>query len=585
MLVLPRRFTKAAAGAFSDLSAFRGIAMTVESNNAPTAAHAFCPWCGGQLVRGARFCPGCGEATGEVSAVPDTPPAAWVAEEMDPRAEELPADVEETLPIWESAAVTGDEPVQARRVDKPSRRWMTVGAAALAVLLVAILAGTFGFRYLQDRPVHAAFGAAQQVFSPMVESFAEASDLEQVGFAGERAEDAVDRLTTRRAAIVSADTELARSMVPVIDAQVAAAQAGALLAGIDGSELSVWGEAHGSLATALEDLVAATKLLQLQDAESAQTVVDGQAMLSNLETVVGTAVAKQIEASVQRLLGELTSAKKTADVRATAEAATRDLQAGEAALKGMTPNSPQAEHLEASLAVNRAIAGLDLLDGATLGDWPSLRQSLTAALGSVPSDSPLVADGQKAVVGLNKLVARADSRLSDWQAAYDGAVQEKAADSTALAEYAAAMEAAMRRYSTLRSDLSDWIDRVESPNAYVTYDEAYSVLSQAQWDRQVIRDEMNGLPVPADVRAAHGELVSVVDDAIAAMQAAYDGATDSNYCMTSCYYKETPGWTRFSSESGRITEAYRTADQGWQAAVAAAKSSVESRTLPRKPQV
>ena len=462
---------------------------------------------------------------------------------------------------------------------------MTVGAAATAVLLVAILAGTFGFRYLQDRPVHEAFGAAQQVFAPMVESFAEANDLEQVGFAGQRAEDAVGRLSTRRTAIADADTELARSLVPVLDAQVAAAWAGAQLAGVEGSELGVWGEAHASLSTALEDLAAATKDLQLQDAESAQMVVDGQAMLSNLDTVVGTAVAKQIEASMQSLLGELTVAKKTADVRATAEAATRELQAGEAALKGMAPDSPQAEHLESSLAVNHAIAGLDLLDGETLGEWPSLRRSLTAAMGSVPSDSPLVADGREAVGGLNKLVARADTRLSDWQAAYDGAVQEKAADSTALAEYAAAMEAAMRRYSTLRTDLSEWIDRVESPNAYVTYDEAYSVLSQARWDRQVIRDEMNGLAVPADVQAAHGELVSVVDDAIAAMQAAYDGATDSDYCMTSCYYKETPGWTRFSSESGRITEAYRAADQSWQAAVAAAKSSVESRTLTRKPQV
>jgi hypothetical protein len=559
--------------------------MTVESNNAPAIAQAFCPWCGGQLVKNARFCPGCGEAVGQAATVPDTPPAEWVAAEANPRTEEPPADVEETLPLWESAAViVGDEPVRAGR-PRRSRRWMTVGAVATAVVLIAVVGGTFGFRYLQDRPVHEAFDAAQQVFSPMTESFAEASDLEQVGFAGQRAEEAVDRLASRRTAIATADTELARTMVPVIDAQVAAAQAGALLAEVEGSELNVWGEARESLATALEDLSAATKDLQTQDADSAEAVADGQAMLSNLEAVVGTAVVQEIEGSVQTLLDDLSIAKKTADVRAAAEVATRELQAGEAAMEGMATDSAQAEHLESSLAVYRAIAGLDLLDGETLGDWPSMRQSLTSALGSVPADSSLVAAGREAGTSLNKLVARANNKLSDWQAEYDAAVKDKAADTAALEEYTAAMDAAMRRYSTLRSDLSEWIERVESPRSYVTYGEAYSVLSQAQWDRQTIRDEMNGLAVPDDVRAAHADLVAVVDDAIAAMQAAYDGATDSDYCMTSCYYKETPGWIRFSSESGRITEAHRAADQSWQASVAAAQSSVESRKLPRKPQV
>jgi hypothetical protein len=559
--------------------------MTVESNNPSDTAQAFCAWCGGQLVRSARFCPGCGEATGGTATVPDTPPADWLAEEMDKRSVEPPSDVEETLPLWESAAeVVGDEPVPARRIPRPSRRWMIVGAAATALLLVAIVGSTFGFRYLQDRPVHEAFDGAQQVFSPMAQSFAEASDLEQVGFAGQRAEEAVDRLTSRRTVIVAADTELARSMVPVIDAQVAAAQAGALLAGVD-SDLKIWGGAHEAMATALEDLAAAAEVLAVQDAESAGAVFGGDALLSNLEEVVGTAIAEETEAALQAVLADLTTARNTSDVRAVAEDSARDAQSAEAAMEGMAVGSQEAEQLESSLGIYRAVAGLDLLDGETLGDWPSMRQSITVALGAVPASSPLVSDGREAVRSLNRLVTRAGNKLSDWQAQYDAAVATKAADTSAMEEYAAAMEAAMRRYSTLRSDLSGWIDRVESPSAYVTYDEAYSVLSQAQWDRQTIRDEMNGLAVPDDVRSAHAELVGVVDDAIAAMQAAYDGATDSDYCITSCYYKDTPGWKQFSSESGRITDAYRAADQNWQAAVTAAKGGIEARKLPRKPQV
>jgi len=560
--------------------------MTVESNNAPAAAQAFCAWCGGQLVHSARFCPGCGEAVAETAIVPDTPPVDWIAEEMDPRATEPTADMEDAPPLWESAAeVVEDEPFRAPRVSRPSRRGMALVAAVIAVMLVVILGGRFAFGYLQDRPVHEAFAAAQVVFSPVAKSLAEASNLEQVGFAGQRAEDAVDGLTSRRTVIANADTELARSMVPVIDAQIAAAQTGALLTGVEDSALTVWGEAHEALATSLDDLAEATKVLTRQDAASGEAVSDGRAMLTNLEEVVGTAVAEEIEVSLQTALADLAAARNTTDVRAVAEDAARDAQSAEAAMEGMAAGSEQAEQLESSLRVYRAVGGLDLLDGETLGDWPSIRQSITTAVGAVPASSPLVSDGREAVSSLNRLVTRAGQRLSDWRAEYDAAVEDKAADTDAMEEYTAAMEGAMRRYSTLRSDLSEWIDRVESPSSYVTYDDAYSELSQAQWDREMIRDEMNGFAVPDDVRAAHGELVGVVDDAIAAMQAAYDGATDSDYCITSCYYEETPGWTRFSAESGRITEAYRAAEQSWQAAAAAAKGGIETRQLPRKPHV
>jgi hypothetical protein len=79
--------------------------------------------------------------------------------------------------------------------------------------------------------------------------------------------------------------------------------------------------------------------------------------------------------------------------------------------------------------------------------------------------------------------------------------------------------------------------------------------------------------------------VGVVDDAIAALQSAYDGAADSDNCLSSCYYKDTPGWKRFSSESTRITNAYRAADQHWHAAVVGAESAASLRELPVKPTV
>jgi hypothetical protein len=80
---------------------------------------------------------------------------------------------------------------------------------------------------------------------------------------------------------------------------------------------------------------------------------------------------------------------------------------------------------------------------------------------------------------------------------------------------------------------------MEDPTPTITYDDAYAELYQAQWDRQAIRDQLNASSVPDGLTHAHTELVGVVDDPIAALQSAYDGAADSDKCLSSCYY-ETP---------------------------------------------
>lgn len=90
---------------------------------------------------------------------------------------------------------------------------------------------------------------------------------------------------------------------------------------------------------------------------------------------------------------------------------------------------------------------------------------------------------------------RASTRLQERQAESDAAIEDKAADPAALDAYSKLMEAQMRAYSALPEDQSEWVVRVEDPSSYVTYDEPYSVPSHAQWDRQAIRDELNGLVV------------------------------------------------------------------------------------------
>jgi hypothetical protein len=119
----------------------------------------------------------------------------------------------------------------------------------------------------------------------------------------------------------------------------------------------------------------------------------------------------------------------------------------------------------------------------------------------------------------------------------------------------------------------------------VTYDEAYSTLSEAEWQRREVRDAMTKLELPSRLATSHNQLVGVIDDAIAAVQAAYQGMADSNYCTTSCYYDTTPGWRLFHSESARITVAYDAAVRSWRAALGAAQLEWQQRRMPPIPAV
>lgn len=556
--------------------------MTIHRDGVSTTDHTFCAWCGAGLVSAGQFCARCGRAVVEAQ-IPDAPPAEWVDEFPD-NTGALPQD---DTSFFQFEEVAPSELPRSRRQfgRRPSRRWIAIGSAALALLLLVTTLAIVGYGYLRNQPVREAFAGAQATFGSVVEAFEEANDVEQVGFASQEAGDAVGVLTGHREAAFEVDSELTQQVVPLIDAQLLFAQAGAALGALDPDDLAVWGEAHASLSAALVSLESARQRLATTQPDLAAQLPSTTAVLGHLEAVVGGAVAEAAETSLASLLDHLSLAKTTADVREAAETAARDGETTRAATAGLAPGSAEEKELQSFSKIYSALATLGTLDADTLTEWGTARQTLTVGFAETETGSPVAVAGDKALTALNRLVNRARTRLSDWQVEYDAAVASRATDTAGLAEYRTGMEAQMRAYSALRSDLSEWIERVESPSAYVTYDEGYSVLSQAQWDRQMVRDEMNGLAVPAEVQGAHAQLVVVVDDAIAAVQSAYDGVDDADYCINSCYYKDTPGWINFRAESGRITDAYRTADETWQAAVGGAESALAKRDLPRRPQV
>ena len=64
-----------------------------------------------------------------------------------------------------------------------------------------------------------------------------------------------------------------------------------------------------------------------------------------------------------------------------------------------------------------------------------------------------------------------------------------------------------------------------------------------------------------------------------------DGPVDADICTYTCYYKDSPGWQLFMSESGRITDEYATTVGAWNRTVSAAAQTVRNRTLPERPVV
>jgi hypothetical protein len=90
---------------------------------------------------------------------------------------------------------------------------------------------------------------------------------------------------------------------------------------------------------------------------------------------------------------------------------------------------------------------------------------------------------------------------------------------------------------------------------------------------------------PAEPSTAHNDLVSVLDDGIAAVSAAYERFLDAESCSLGCYDKDTPGGQKFRSESSRITEAFGVAVEQCERDLVQAVAAAENTRLPKQPAV
>jgi hypothetical protein len=139
----------------------------------------------------------------------------------------------------------------------------------------------------------------------------------------------------------------------------------------------------------------------------------------------------------------------------------------------------------------------------------------------------------------------------------------------AVQSFATQADGIMSRYSSSRTDLSNWIAGV---NAYgATYDEAYGQLSQQSQVRSQLRTELASFKAPTALVADQQGLLAVIDRAVNAMNAAVQGISQYQAGSYGSYssYDQTPGWQQFESESAAVTQQYADAYAKYQSDKAA----------------
>lgn len=536
---------------------------------------AFCTGCGTPAGSG-RFCGSCGAPLAQQQATTQVLPVQRDAE----------AGFLGDAPAEDDVLVAEHEDVSV-----PRRSPMRARVLAVVGLVTALLAAgaVVGVRYVGGAGERRAVEDSAAAFNGVLRSFSAAGTTEEVSLAAGKAEEGAERLAGVLRRLAGEDGQQARLIRSHVEAEAALLTALAALGPVDERPLETWGASHAALEEAMQGESRTRERLARRDADAVAGLEEPEAVMTGVTTTVGGVLAEDAVRQASALVARLDAAALTADLRKVGDAAGAEAPAvadATAALGG----TDQAEVLSGYGALVTALAPLSRIDGESTGAWKSVRQAVSTAVGAVVaagggSTSGLRTELPAALASVDGVLKTADAKMADWKAAHAAAAEARKDDSAELASYVDFFRTQTKGYEQLREDLSAFFDRVEDPNAGVTYYEAFGFLSQATQDRQSVRDVLNGTSVPDEVRAEHDAVVAVVDRAIGAVQAAYDGASQASDCIEYCYYRDTPGWEVFQTQSEKISKDYAAALRAWDAASAAAKTTIAKRPLPAKPEV
>lgn len=586
-----------------------------------------CSACGTALSITTKFCPECGV---QRTVIPVAAPAVATSTEIP---DEEHASVTDPIPAGDTEATTLTEPPpdvgmtlplpivetanpqreQAKPLDERAelpdestpaeprgpwwRRRATLIAAAIVVLAGLAAAGFQTYQAMTRRPIVAALSAASAEFADAIATVSEAEDLEQVSVVASDVPGWIRTIETQRDALnATRDTALKTASLGVVDAQLAYLASLRPLADLDAESLADWTPLAESMEEATQSLQSAGGDLGLVDAAAAADMFTDTSSATNaVETGVAVASAENATAAVDRVIGDMSAATKLDGIHAgaiQADDAATELQAALTILEGLADGEETADRLTLQAAFLDHLAGLESLTEDTLATWPStaveLRETgeeMVAGLDLSPAErSALTADLREMRSSLDGIVSSGRKKLNAWRNEVERAQEARDAELALLAEYESGYRTQMERYNDLRDSTADFTERIRDDYG-VTYDEAYTAFYDGISQREEVREAMNALSPPDSVRSNHLAVVGVIDDAIAAMQAAVDGLADSQFCYFDCYYEDTAGWQRFQQESDRITDEFASVTYSWDAAISARRTELENLDLPAKPEI
>lgn len=576
-----------------------------------------CIGCGHVLDMNAKFCPECGVARVVAPAPPASaatmtpPPTEDTGSTVTPP--ETPTEPELTLPLptTEAHVAAATEPVELQTMPTPDvepteraqevqrrsyRRWTLYGLLVLLVV-AAVVAGMFAYAAMQRRPLVAALALSSQEFASAVKEVATAEDLAALTDVAEELPGWIRPIETQADFLRSKGSGgLAAAASNVAAAQAAYLVALQPLADLDPTKMEDWPEISEAIAAATADLEGSAAELRAVDPAAVGDASFGvEPATAAVETAVALTTADNATARVREVIALVAGAQRLDAVRAAggaASAASLELQAALSTLEDLAEADAAVERLALEAAFLDELSGLEDLTDTTLGSWSTASatvaeraDAMVEALALSPSErSGVRADLRGMRANIDALVAAGKKELAQWRRDVERVKTQRDVELAALAAYESGYRTQMERYNDLRDSTADFTERIREDFG-VTYDEAYSAFYDGISQREEVRESMNGLAPPDSVRSHHLAVVGVIDDAIAAMQAAVDGLSDSQFCYFDCYYEDTAGWQRFQAESERITDEFGDVTSAWDAAVSARRSELENLELPKKPEL
>ena len=490
-----------------------------------------------------------------------------------------------------AAPRTEPAPPPRRRL---TRRTLIVAAAVVMVLVVGAVAGGLVWAaQSRKQPARDALAAGDSAFESVATELRRATSIDDLRAAARPAGATAERIDRAARPLATPSTDLERGVRDVLRDESEVLRAAATLATLDLASLGDWPEARDTMAAAETSLDRDVKRLAAMES-AARTVRTGRALAAHSDEVVGEFAGTSATDLLTARLGTLVAARTTADLRAVARRTAQAESAVDLALAGVEPGGAQAARITGVGKALDVLTRLRTVTGDRLGAWPAIRTDLVAAATGLESVDP-----RNAVGAVDALVSRGTARVKAWQTATAKARARNQKDAASLARYAAEVDAALADQASLDQASSAFLDRVRT-DATLTSAQAVAYLDGATEAWDAVRRSLTATTAPKRIARRHQALVDVADQAASAVASGYQG-TKKEKCgklppadptdptskpqPAPCLYRDTGGWTAWSSGTTAATQALPPARQAWDQAVTDLRAAITGRKLPPRPVV